>query len=142
MNRVILLACLLMCWPTLLLADSLTVANIAFGTGIQDKAITGVDTVFDMAVERIYCWTVVRHAAQNDTIYHTWYLDDREIQKVPLPVKGFHYRTHSYKTLWGKMSGVWTVEVSDRTGNLLARESVEVRRPMTKEEPQAEAREE
>jgi hypothetical protein len=142
MFRVILVACLLACWPTLLLADSLTVSDMAFGTGIQDKAVTGVDTVFDVTVERIYCWNVVRHAAANDTIYHTWYLNGNEIQKVPLPVKGFRYRTHSFKSLWGSLSGVWTVKVTDLAGNLLAEESVDVRKAVTEEEPTAETREE
>jgi hypothetical protein len=142
MFRLILVACLLALWPTLILADSLAVSDIAFGTGIQDKAVTGVDTVFDVTQERIYCWNVVRHAAANDTIYHTWYLDGKEIQKVPLPVEGFRYRTHSYKSLWGKLSGEWTVEVTDRAGNLLAKESVEVRKTVVEEEPAAAAREE
>ena len=142
MFRLILTVCLLAFWPTLLLADSLTVSDIAFGTGIQDKAVTGVDTVFDVTQDRIYCWNVVRHAAANDTIYHTWFLNDKEIQKVPLPVQGFRYRTHSYKSLWGNLSGVWTVEVTDLAGNLLAKESIEVRKAVVEEEPTPEARDE
>ena len=107
-------------------ADSLSVSDMAFGTGIESRHITGVDTAFSVDAGRIYCWTVITNAAAGDTIYHTWTLGDRAVQRIPLWVEGRRYRTHTYKSLSKAMAGTWTVEVTDRDGNMLAKESVVV----------------
>lgn len=108
-------------------ADSLSVANIAFGTGIENHALTGVDTSFSLSIGRLYCWTWVADAGAGDTIFHTWIIKDYESQRIALPVKGWRYRTHSFKTLNEKSAGTWTVKVTDTSGRLLAVDSVTVR---------------
>jgi len=107
-------------------AEPLSIGNIAFGTGIENHAVTGVDTTFTLDAGRIYCWTVVQNAGAADTTYHTWTLDGAFIQKVPLAVRGARYRTNSYKTLLESNTGTWTVEVTDQQGNRLAIDSVTV----------------
>lgn len=108
-------------------ADSLSVTNIAFGTGIENHALTGVDTTFSKSIGRLYCWTLVADAGAGDTIYHTWSIRGYISQRVPLPVKGYRYRTHSFKTLGEKTTGRWKVEVTDSNGRILAADSVYVR---------------
>jgi hypothetical protein len=107
-------------------ADSLTVTDMAFGTGIENHAITGVDTSFSADVGRVYCWTVTTGAGDGDTIFHTWILRDYAVQRVPLRVEGARYRTYTFKTMSEAMTGTWTVEVTDRNGIMLARDSVVV----------------
>jgi hypothetical protein len=107
-------------------ADSLTITDIAFGTGIENHAITGVDTVFNVDVGRVYCWTVTTGAGAGDSVFHTWILGERAVQRVPLRVEGARYRTHTFKTMSKAMAGRWTVEVTDRNGTMLAKGSVVV----------------
>jgi hypothetical protein len=108
-------------------ADSLSVTNIAFGTGIENHALTGVDTSFTLGIGKLFCWTLVADAGAGDTIFHTWIIRGYTAQRVPLPVNGYRYRTHSFKTLGEKMTGTWVVQVTDRNGRLLATDSVTIR---------------
>lgn len=108
-------------------ADSLSVTNIAFGTGIENHALTGVDTSFSIAIGKLYCWTLVADAGAGDTVFHTWIIKGYAAQRVPLLVNGYRYRTHSFKTLGEKMAGRWIVQVTDKNGRLLAEDSVTVR---------------
>ena len=39
-------------------ADSLHVIKMAFGTGVENHTITGVDTSFSTDVGRLYFWSV------------------------------------------------------------------------------------
>jgi hypothetical protein len=114
-------------------ADSLTVTDMAFGTGIENHAITGVDNAFTVDVGRVYCWTVTVGAGEGDTIFHTWILGDHAVQRVPLRVEGARYRTYTFKTMSKAMVGTWTVEVTDRNGTMLAKDSVVVAGAITDE---------
>ena len=125
MKIVIILVCVLG-FSAAAHADSLSVTNIAFGTGIENHALIGVDTSFSAAIGRLYCWTLVADAGAGDTIYHTWTIRGYVAQRVALPVRGYRFRTHSFKTLGEKLSGIWKVEVTDRNGRLLAADSVTV----------------
>jgi hypothetical protein len=127
----ILLAALL---PARAQADAARVVKMAFGTGIENHTITGVDTSFSADCGRLYFWTVTAGPMEADTIFHTWSLNGREIQKLPILVRGHFYRSHSYKTVSATLSGSWKVAVSDAKGNLLAADSATVRAAATPEE--------
>ena len=127
MKRISLVLCMVLAWSAAASADSLKVTEIAFGTGIENHAVTGVDTSFSMDAGRLYCWCVVRNAGEGDTLFHVWTLNGTEVQRVALPVKGGRYRTNSFKTLFEGMAGNWEVEAIDRAGNVLATDSVTVR---------------
>ena len=88
MLRVLLITIVVISVPLCAFADSLSVTNLAFGTGIENRAITGVDTVFTVDQGRLYCWTVVETAGAGDTIYHLWSHNGRAVQKISLAVRG------------------------------------------------------
>jgi len=125
MKKLILIALVVALAPAAY-ADSLSIGNIAFGTGIENHAITGVDTTFPSSCGRLYCWTLALDAVGTDTIYHVWTHEGVFVQKVPLVVRGYRYRTNSYKTITPGLEGVWTVEVLDNAGNRLAIDSASV----------------
>ena len=108
-------------------ADSLSVTNTAFGTGIEDHTITGVDTTFSRSVGRLYFWALIADAGAGDTVYHCWIIRNWVAQRIAIPVQGKRFRTHSVKTLDEQMTGRWIVKVEDRHGRVLSADSVTVR---------------
>jgi len=129
MKRTLILLTVVALCPAAASADSLSITDLAFGTGIENRAVTGVDTVFTLDQGRVYCWTVVTGAGAGDTVLHTWYLGDRQVQQIALAVRGARWRTHSYKTLDSDMAGTWRVEVTDRSGRKLADGAITVSEP-------------
>lgn len=123
----ILILALTMSSHTLAHADSLSVTNTAFGTGIENHTVTGVDTSFSQGVGRLYFWALVSNATPGDTIYHVWTIRNWTSQRIGIPVNGSGFRTHSVKTLSNKMVGRWTVQVEDKSGHVLSTDSVTVR---------------
>jgi len=115
-------------------ADSLHVVKMAFGTGIENHTITGVDTSFAADCGRLYFWTVTAGPMRTDTIFHTWYRNGHEIQKTAIEVQGSFYRSHTYKTVNARLAGSWKVEVSDAAGKVLALDSATVRAAAPPEE--------
>jgi hypothetical protein len=115
-------------------ADSLHVVKMAFGTGIENHTITGVDTSFSAEVGRLYFWSVTAGPMTPDTIYHTWYRNGREYQQTAIEVRGTFYRAHTFKTITPKLAGTWKVTVSDAAGNVLAADSATVRAAAKPEE--------
>lgn len=108
-------------------ADSLTVVKMAFGTGIENLMITGVDTSFSADCGRLYFWSVTAGPVTPDTIYHTWYRNGGKIQSKAIQVQGSFYRAHTFKTITPKLAGTWKVAVTDGAGNVLAADSATVR---------------
>jgi hypothetical protein len=108
-------------------ADSLSVTNTAFGTGIENHMVTGVDTAFTQSIGRLYFWALVANAEPGDTVYHTWSIRGWVSQRIAVPVQGYLFRTHTFKTLGDKMTGRWAVHVEDNHGQLLAADTVTVR---------------
>lgn len=113
--------------PALAWADSTRVLKMAFGTGVENHTITGVDTSFSVDCGKLYFWTVTAGPMEADTIFHTWYRNGWEVQKTAIEVRGTFYRSHTYKTLSDKLSGSWKVTVSDAGGRVLAADSATVR---------------
>ena len=107
-------------------ADSLSVINSAFGTGIENHTVIGVDTSFSQSVGKLYFWALIGDAKPGDTVYHVWSIRGWTSQRIRIPVQGYRFRTHSVKTLGDKMAGRWAVHVEDKEGRVLAADSVTV----------------
>ena len=107
-------------------AGSLEVTNTAFGTGIENHTVIGVDTSFSQSVGRLYFWALIANANPGDTIYHVWTLRGWTSQRIGIAVQGHLFRTHTMKTLGDKMAGRWAVQVEDKAGRVLALDSVTV----------------
>jgi hypothetical protein len=72
-------------------------------------------------VLRLCCFSEIEGAAEADTIFHVWYWGDREMARVPLEVRGSSWRTWSSKRIADDWRGRWHVDITDRTGTVLAR---------------------
>ncbi len=89
----------------------------AFGTGIEDRELLGAAESFQIG-DRVYFWSRLA-GIEDGGIQHVWFLGDREIQIIDLPVGAAQWRTWSYKTLFPGMSGNWRVEVRTATERVL-----------------------
>ena len=70
-----------------------------------------------------YLYTEFINIGEEKTIYHNWYLVEKDGEKtlmasVPLKIKGVRWRTWSSKNLF--LSGKWLVEVVDEDDNILS----------------------
>jgi hypothetical protein len=77
----------------------------------------------------LFFYTRVK-AAQNTTIEHRWYREDRLRQSVELRVRanpGNGYRTYTRQTVTAEHAGNWRVELRTKDGTLLHEERFVVR---------------
>ncbi len=82
-----------------------------------------------VAPGRLFFYTRVK-AAQNTTIEHRWYRDDRLRQSVELRIRaspGSGYRTYTRQTVTAENAGNWRVELRTKDGSLLHEERFVVR---------------
>lgn len=82
-----------------------------------------------VAPGRLFFYTRVK-AAQNTTIEHRWYREDRLRQSVELRIRaspGSGYRTYTRQTVTAENAGNWRVELRTKDGSLLYEERFVVR---------------
>jgi len=105
--------------------DSLSVGQMIFCTGIEDRMPVGESTQFFESVDAIYCLTRIDGATDTVQVSHVWYFGGEEKARVPLSVKSASWRTWSSKKMLDAWSGVWRVDVLGPDGAvLLSREFV------------------
>ncbi len=104
-----------------------TVAHIVFGTGIENREATGVDSSFTSDVGRIFCWTLITGASGETEVSHVWYHNNEEMAKVTLPVRSPRWRTYSSKGILPEWTGAWRVDVVDTSGQVLKSSGFEVK---------------
>jgi hypothetical protein len=82
-----------------------------------------------VAPGRLFFYTRVK-AAQNTTIEHRWYREDRLRQSVELRIQASPesgYRTYTRQTVTAESAGNWRVELRTKDGSLLYEERFVVR---------------
>jgi hypothetical protein len=97
----------------------LTVDQMVFCTGVEDREPVGADTAFADTVGQVYCFTKISGAEDETTVSHVWYLNGEEKASVDLSVKGKTWRTWSSKRIPKEWNGTWKVEVKSAEGNVL-----------------------
>ncbi len=97
----------------------LTVQQMDFCTGIQDREPVGIDTVFSDDVGTVYCFTKIDGATDTTTVSHVWYYKGEEKARVTLNIKGDSWRTWSSKTILKEWDGKWRVDVESASGSIL-----------------------
>lgn len=97
----------------------LTVDQMVFCTGVENREPVGADTAFADTVGQVYCFTQISGAEDQTTISQVWYLNDEEKASVNLSVKGKTWRTWSSKRIPKEWDGTWRVEVKSASGNVL-----------------------
>lgn len=109
-------------------------AEIAFGTGVEERALVGEATDFPADVGKVYCWTKVTGADSSMAINHLWFHDGQKMASVSLSVQQSPWRTWSYKTILPEWTGDWKVVVADDQGVEITSASFTVgKKPMTTE---------
>jgi hypothetical protein len=66
---------------------------------------------------KVYAWTRVTGGEGDFTVYHVWIKDGKRLWKQAVSVKGKKWTTWSY---FNTKPGVWSVEIQDEGGKVLA----------------------
>jgi len=87
--------------------------------GIAGREPVAVSDTFSADTEEVYCFLEAGNIDQDTTISFVWYLEDREMARVSLPlVRGKRWRTYASKKIAG-LKGNWKVELQDSSGIIL-----------------------
>ena len=101
------------------MAADLSVDQMVFCTGVEDREPVGADTAFAASVGQVYCYTQISGAEDETTVSHVWSLNGEEKASVELTVRGKTWRTWSSKRIPVEWDGTWRVEVKSADGNVL-----------------------
>jgi hypothetical protein len=115
----------------------LVLEDIQICTGVENRQPVGAGTVFTDNVEKLYCFTKIAGATDTVSIYHVWYMGDKEVSKVSLSVKSASWRTWSSK-LVNMGVGKGRVEVLAEDGTLLGKTEFEIQKAAEVPEKAAE----
>ena len=122
--RIIILAALLV--TTLLYSQQLKVDEMVFCTSIEERTPVGIDSVFSVDAERIYCYTKLSGSEEPTVISHVWYYDGEEKARIKLNVKASEWRTWSSKRMTDYWLGDWRVDIFDNQNNVLQSKSFKI----------------
>ena len=86
---------------------------------IVNRVPIGKGSVFNVGIERLYCFTKIVGAKTDTTIIHNWYLNGNLKASVTLPVNSASWRTWSSKEITPIEFGDWMVEVLTADGDAL-----------------------
>lgn len=100
-------------------ASSLTVEDVAVGTGVVDRVLSGSSDKFSAEVGDLVCFTRVMGAAEGDSIKHRWYRGGKLMADISLDVKPGRWRTWSEKSIPVGATGEWKVEIVGPDGLVL-----------------------
>jgi hypothetical protein len=116
-KALLLLAAVLLAAPALA-ADQPPAATAQVCTAVKDRAPYGVAESFSASVGELYCFSQVTNVTGK--VLHVWFLADKELFRIELPVKAARWRTWSAKKVMPSQIGAWRVEVQDPAGKILA----------------------
>jgi transcriptional regulator with XRE-family HTH domain len=100
--------------------SELTVIDHGIGADVVNHRLVGKRDRFAEG-EQVSFWTRLQGGTAGERIRHVWLHEGRRMSSVPLTVGGWHWRTHSRKTMMPGSEGRWAVEARDETGRVLAR---------------------
>jgi len=95
-----------------------SVEDAGIGTAVEDRALLGAGSSFDVGVGKLYCFTRVLGAG-GTTIRHVWQREGATLADVPLSIGSDNWRTWSSKRIVPGMEGAWTVKVLAGDGSVL-----------------------
>ena len=78
-------------------------------------------------VGKLFCFTAFKSVALRDSIFHIWYYNDREINRVAMEIeRGNFFRVWSWKTILPQWTGEWYVSVVSSDGEELGRKEFRI----------------
>lgn len=101
--------------------SELKVNRFTLSTAVENREPIDTKDSF-LQNERAWLFTEILNGSEGRSIYHVWnfHQDGKvfEMARIKLNVNGNRWRTWSNKNLFKK--GLWSIEVSDEYGNILA----------------------
>ena len=113
--------------PPATLPNSVSVNEMVIATDVRKLKPFGVNHDFPSTVGRLFCFTRVASPRAETKIHHLWFYGDRLVQVVLLPVKGFNFRTYSFRPIPPEWTGSWRVDLTTEDGTLLESVSFTIR---------------
>lgn len=105
--------------PTQAGAPRAAAAEVAVGTSVADRTLSGAAETFPAATtEKLYCYSKVTNA-ENTEIEHVWFKGDTEMGRVKLRVGGSPWRTYSSKNIGPDGAGDWRCDIVGADGKVL-----------------------
>jgi len=95
----------------------MSVDRASICTSVAEREPVGAASSF-ANVERLYFFTEIIGAGENEVIKHVWYFKDEPLLEVELTVNGPRWRTWSHKNIAG-MKGAWRAEAVNSKGEVL-----------------------
>ena len=86
------------------------VAELAVGTAVAERQLTGMAESFPASAGTLYCYMKIANAADAQ-VEHVWFKGDTEMSRVKLNVTGSPWRTWSTKKLGPDAAGDWRCDV-------------------------------
>jgi hypothetical protein len=105
---------------------ALSLEDVQICSSIEDRQPEGTGTVFSDDLEKIYCFTKVIGAEDTTSVNHVWYMGDKQIISVNLPIKAASWRTWSSKMLDMGL-GKGYVEIVSEGGDILGKVEFEIK---------------
>ena len=96
------------------------VKNIVISTSVEDRQPLGVDTVFAVDTQKLYCYTQLSSDTDSSSIAHVWFFNDKQMAKIELNMRAKTWRTWSSKNIMPAWKGDWRVEVQTSKGDVIA----------------------
>ncbi|OIO55273.1 MAG: hypothetical protein AUJ55_10555 [Proteobacteria bacterium CG1_02_64_396] len=97
-----------------------------FTTAIKDREPVDRVSTFSAKSGQATFFSEVRNL-DGHTVTHQWRWGDKVMFEIPFKIKGERWRVWSTKTLLPQWQGVWSVWVVDETGQVLARDTLNVK---------------
>lgn len=91
-------------------SPAMAMAEVAIGTGVADRQLTGTAESFPVSTGSVYCYMRIENAADTQ-VEHVWYKGDTEMARIKLNVGGSPWRSWSSKKLTDDSVGDWRCDV-------------------------------
>lgn len=95
------------------------VVDTVITTAIVDREPVDKVDVFPRQNGKLYCFSRIIGAVNPITVYHSWYLEEQLMSRVPLQVNSTNWRTWSAKRFLEDWPGEWRVEIQDEDGKMI-----------------------
>ena len=107
-------------------AVDINIGKMAICPSIENRQPVNPGSIFPDTVGRLFCFTQVSTSEAPVEIYHIWYHNDEEINRVPLNIGSQSWRTWSAKTIKPERTGRWRVDVATSSGAVIESRSFSI----------------
>jgi hypothetical protein len=94
------------------------ISSATFAKNIENRTPIEAISEAENDLRTVYFFTNIRHL-KGEKITHRWHYKNKVKAEVSFDIKGNRWRVWSSKNLWHKWTGIWTVEVLNRAGEVL-----------------------